>query len=223
MSTKQLSEIANLVCILAGTFLLAIPTLVGVENAVRWLQRWRERSFWVQRYLNLADKELIFGTPDSRDLKKEDEGKAWIVHPFRPHYLIGSIVLFGFLVWYRGINFGLVIGWLKTAHTTIFEYLGTWGYLTYPFIGALGVLLIALAYVPFVLSAMIVLLALSAALFGAGYIVVFLVTFIFLTVPAWFFGWFVNKNQERKLGWLGFLLIILGSIFQIWAISFANY
>jgi len=113
MSTKQLSEIANLVCILAGTFLLAIPTLVGVENAVRWLQRWRERSFWVQRYLNLADKELIFGTPDSRDLKKEDEGKAWIVHPFRPHYLIGSIILFGFLVWYSGINFGLSSGGLK--------------------------------------------------------------------------------------------------------------
>jgi hypothetical protein len=223
MSTKQLLEIASLVCGLAGTFLLAIPMLFGVEHAVRWLLRWRERSFRVQRYLNLADKELIFGTPDSRDLKKEDEGIAWIVHPFRPHYLIGSIILFGFLVWYRGINFGSVIGWLKIAHTTIFEYLGTWGYLTYPLIGALGVLLIALAYVPFLLSAMIVLVALSAALFGAGYIVVFLVTFIFLTIPAWFFGWFVNTNQERKLGWFGFLLLFLGSIFQVFVVLFGGH
>jgi hypothetical protein len=204
----------EIVCGLVGAFLLAIRTLIGVENTVRWLMRWRERSLRVQRYLNLADKELIFGTPDSRDLKKEDEGKAWIVHPFRPHYLVGSIILFGFLVWYRGINFGPVIGWLKTAHTTIFEHLGTWGYLTYPFIGALGVLLIALAYVPFLLSAMIVLLALSAALFGAGYIVVFLATFIFLTIPAWFFGWFVDTNQEKKLAWLGFFLLGLSYIFS---------
>jgi len=58
MSTKQL-EIATDVCILVGMFLLAIPSLFGVENTVRWLLRRRERLLRIQRYLTLGDKEVI--------------------------------------------------------------------------------------------------------------------------------------------------------------------
>jgi len=50
-----------------------------------------------------------------------------------------------------------------------------------------------------------------------------LVTFIFFTVPSKLLGWFVNTNQERKLGWLGFLLLFLGSVFQVFVILFADH
>jgi hypothetical protein len=154
MSTKQL-EIATDVCILVGMFLLAIPSLFGVENTVRWLLRRRERLLRIQRYLTLADKEVIVGTPDIRDLKKEDEGKAFIFYPWRPQYLIPSIALFGLLAWYvitRNSAFMMgyfepIIEWLTIAHGTIVEYLGTWGYLLYPVIGILGLFLIGVAYV----------------------------------------------------------------------------
>src|SRR5262249_54881733 len=83
---------------------------------------------------------------DIRDLKKEYEGKAFIVHPWRPHYLITSIILFGLLIWYvlqrnSAVIMGYVqpaIEWVTLAHATIFEYLGSWGYLTYPIIGDCG-------------------------------------------------------------------------------------
>jgi hypothetical protein len=228
MSTKQL-EIATDVCILVGMFLLAIPSLFGVENTVRWLLRRRERLLRIQRYLTLADKEVIVGTPDIRDLKKEDEGKAFIFYPWRPQYLIPSIALFGLLAWYvitRNSAFMMgyfepIIEWLTIAHGTIFEYLGTWGYLLYPVIGILGLFLIGVAYVflfiPFLIGFLLAQMFVGLVLFGAGFTIVFLVTIVLFTVPAKLLGWFVNTNNERKLAWLGALLTILGFVSK-WAL-----
>ena len=153
MSTKQFLEVANLVCGLTGTFLLAIPMLFGVENAVCWLLHGRERLLQLQRYLT-PKKELILGTyPDHRDLKKEEAGIAFNLVPYE-----------------------------------FFFHLFFW-----------------------------------TALLSVAVVAVMLVTFIFFTVPSKLLGWFVNTNQERKLGWLDFLLLFLGSVFQVFVILFADH
>jgi hypothetical protein len=270
----------TIACILVGTFLLAIPILIGVENAVRWLLHWRERLFRLQRYLTLAEKEVIFGTPDIRDLKQEYEGKAVIFHPFRPQYLLTSMILFGLLVWHvinRNSNFikghfeciieGLIPKledpdscyvrrhwdihcknvrrsngiWapcsgaddvadesmspqfgITIARGTIGEHLGIWRYPIYPFIGALGLLLIGVAYVflfiPFFTGFLFFQMFFWLLIFSAEYTIVVMVTVVLFTIPLKFFGWFANTNQERKLSWLGFLLLFVGSIFQVFVI-----
>ena len=58
------------------------------------------------------------------------------------------------------------------------------------------------------------------ALLGAATVVVSLVTLVFFTIPAKLLGWLVNTNQERKLSWLGALLMVLGFIFQVFVILF---
>ena len=72
-------------------------------------------------------------------------------------------------------------------------------------------------FIPFLISFLFAQLFFGAVLFGLGFIIVFLVTFIFFTIPATLLCWFVHTNQERKLGWLGFGLTILGFIFH-WAV-----
>jgi len=76
------------------------------------------------------------------------------------------------------------------------------GVLLYAFV--FGLLLFHVFFGPFLIGAAV----------GAVLIIVYVVTFIFFTVPAKFLSWFVNRNEERKLGWLGFFLLIFGFIFQ---------
>jgi hypothetical protein len=214
MSTKQFLAVAGLACDLSGAFLLAIPTLVGVENAVGSILRARERLLRLQQYLSLK-RGIIVGFPDSRDLRKEDEGQAIIFHPARPQYLIAALVIFAMLAWYfMERNFGYIVQESAIVHGNL-EYFGIWRYLFYSVAGlilvvvllyafALGLMLFLTFFWPFLMGAVV----------GAALIIVRLVTFIFFTIPAKFLSWFANKNQERKLGWIGFFLLILGFIFQ---------
>ena len=115
-----------------------------------------------------------------------------------------------------------IIEWLTIAHGTIFEYLGTWGYLLYPVIGAaLGLLLIGGAsgflFILFLIGFLLAQMLYWFVLFGVGFTIVFLVTTVLFTVPAKLLGWFVNTNNERKLAWLGALLTILGFVSK-WAL-----
>jgi hypothetical protein len=212
--SKQFLTVAGLACDLIGAFLLAIPMLVGVENAVSSILRARERLLRLQQYLSIK-REIVVGFPDNRELRKEYEGKAIIFHPGRPQYLIISIVIFAILAWYFiERNFGYIVPKFATFHGNL-EYFGIWRYLFYSVAGLIlvGVLLYACVFGLLLLHVFFGPFLIGAAV-GAVLIIVYVVTFIFFTAPAKFLSWFVNRNEERKLGWLGFFLLIFGFIFQ---------
>ena len=120
-------------------------------------------------------------------------------------------------------NFGRILDPLTTVHGNI-EHLGIWRYFLHPFAGIFeGIILIIVVAYGFAIGLYLFHLVFWTALLGVAIPILIFVTFTFFEVPAKLLGRFVHRNQERKLGWLGFILLFLACIFQLFVVLFAGH
>ena len=191
--------------ILAGAFLLALGVLIGVDNAENWLLRVRERvERWVGPSLR---KEILIGTStDPRDLEKERAGRLLNLVPYQG---VLSIIIFSFLVFYF---FGpYVIEQTRLIHGYIGQ-LGSYRYFLHPLAVILEALILVYAF------------AIGLAFFWIVFTVPFALGVFLIGLPLLFIlsmsirtlRYFSGEKLERKLGWVGFSLLVAAAILHFY-------
>jgi hypothetical protein len=209
-SIKPVLAVGALVLDLTGAFLLAIPMLVGVENALRYFLRLRSRVKAQRRRGARQRAELRY--------KTSDVGKRWVFalgavdlatdeENIAPYMVLATAAaVLAFFFWQfldqvvmpyqalAGVN-----SWVKYP---LYVLLGT-------FELTIAALALMLLYVFCYFGLIILLIGASVPIFG-----LIGLTIAALSLPARLLHWIIKNDSEAKIGWIGFTLLVTASFVQ---------